>query len=131
MSNAPFRSPVADNNFFTRPWQKWFSDIDALVNGPGSAPRKVVANVNYSALASDQIIAYTSLTASRTVTFTPRGTPTNVKLWCVKDEAGNAGTFAIVIASTSGTFDGLATTSINTNSGSKTFYDNGTNFFMY
>lgn len=99
-----------------------------------SIQRTVVNNTNASASSTNAIvidlIAVTGLTAGRTLTFTPVGTSANPKQWAVKDESGNAGTFNITIASTSGTFDGLSSTSISTNSGSKTFYDNGTNFFM-
>lgn len=90
-----------------------------------------IADANYTALATDQVITYTSLTASRTVTLTPAGTPTNLKLWQVKDVSGNASIAKpINLASTSGTFDGLVTTAITEAFGSKIFYDDGTKFFM-
>lgn len=92
--------------------------------------RTTVSDANYTALSTDIEIVFTSLSAPRTVTLTPSGTPSVPKLWCVKDESGMAGTYAITLSSTSGTFDGLATTKISQNSGSKVFSDNGTNFFM-
>lgn len=90
-----------------------------------------IADVDYAALSSDQVIAYTSLTAARTVTLTPCGNPINLKFWQIKDKSGNCSVSKpINLASTSGTFDGLTSTAVSTPCGSKTFYDDGTNFFM-
>lgn len=104
---------------------------DALNARAPIMSRTTVSDANYTALATDVEIVYTSLTAARTVTFTPRGTATLPKLWIVKDESGQAGAHPISFASTSGTFDGLTGTGISSAYGSKTFVDNGTNFFMY
>lgn len=90
-----------------------------------------VSDVNYTALPTDQVITYTSLTAPRTVTLTPIGSPANLKMWQVKDVSGSASiSIPINLASTSGTFDGLSSTAISEANGSKTFYDDGINFFM-
>lgn len=92
---------------------------------------KIIADADYSAISSDQVIAYSSLTAARTVTLTPCGSPFNLKFWQVKDNCGNCSVAKpINLASTSGTFDGLVSTSISSARGSKTFYDDGANFFM-
>lgn len=90
-----------------------------------------ISDADYSAQPTDMVMGYTSLTASRTVTLTPCGTPTMLKFWRVKDNSGNCTVgCSINLASTSGTFDGLVSTAISTACGSKSFYDDGTNFFM-
>lgn len=91
----------------------------------------VISDANYATSCADKVIAYSVLTASRTVTLTPCGTPTKLKTWQIKDNSGNASqAVTIILASTSGMFDGLSGTAIAEARGSKTFYDDGTNFFM-
>lgn len=90
-----------------------------------------IIDADYGSVSTDQVIIYTSLTASRTVTLTPLGNSQNYKYWQIKDNSGNcSSTKAINLTSTSGTFDGLVSTAISSPGGSKTFYDDGTNFFM-
>lgn len=93
--------------------------------------RTAIADIDYSALSTDVEIVMTSLTAMRTITFTPAGSPTFPKQWIVKDESGQAGSHPIMFATTSGTFDSLTGTGISSAYGSKSFFDNGTNFFMH
>lgn len=98
----------------------------------GTSPTPtVIADANYSTSCADKVIAYSSLSAARTVTLTPCGTPAKLKIWQIKDNSGNVTqAVAINIASTSGLFDGLMSTAISESRGSKTFYDDGANFFM-
>lgn len=91
----------------------------------------LIADANYLSVCDDQVISYTAITAARTVTLTPCGTPTKLKLRQIKDVSGSVSpTLSIILASTSGLFDGLTSTAISEARGSKTFYDDGTNFFM-
>lgn len=110
-------------------------DNTSLILLPGniisSSPMTPVADTNYATLSTDMVIAYTALSASRTVTLTPAGNSVTQKFWCVKDNTGNCSSASpIILASTSGTFDGLTSTAISTPRGCKIFYDDGTNFFM-
>lgn len=90
-----------------------------------------VADANYSTNCNNHVINYTSLTAPRTTTLTPCGTSSALYKWRIKDKACNASVVnPINLASTSGTFDGLTSTAISSVCGSKSFYDDGTNFFM-
>lgn len=91
----------------------------------------VILDADYVASNADQVIIYSSLNSPHTVTLTPCGGPINLKVWQIKDKSGNCSlTKSIILASTSGTFDGLASTAISQAWGSKTFYDDGVNFFM-
>lgn len=92
-------------------------------------PRTTVADVNYTASTSDYLIAYTTLTAARTVTLPAPTGPTAEQIYIVKDETGNAGSFNITVAGTSGTIDGAANKVISTNYGSLKVYHNGSNYF--
>lgn len=100
------------------------------VNSMAPVPTSVT-DANYTSNCTDQVIVYKTLTAARTVTLTPCGSPTQYKLRQIKDISGNASpSIPINLASTSGTFDGLTSTAITQGNGSKAFYDDGTNFFM-
>lgn len=112
-------------------------DNVTLVLGPnntvqGSASMATpIADVSYTASCGNHVITYLSLTAPRTVTVTPCGSSSVFYQWQIKDKSGNASpSIPITLASTSGTFDGLTSTEISEANGSKTFYDDGTNFFM-
>lgn len=92
--------------------------------------RTAVADANYTALATDYLIAYTSLTAARTVTL-PAGATNNAGQWYViKDESGSAGLVTtITVAPASGTIDGAASIAINSSHGVFRVYSNGANWF--
>lgn len=98
----------------------------------GTAPVPIaLMDADYSSVCSDQVIAYSTLTAGRTVTLSPCGSPTNLKCRQIKDLSGNASIATpINLASISGTFDGLTSTAISEARGNKAFCDDGTNFFM-
>lgn len=91
--------------------------------------RTTVADANYTVLLTDYLIAYTSLTAGRTVTLPAPSAATANQVFVIKDETGNAGSSNITIQGASGNIDGAASKAINTNYGSIKVYHNGTNYF--
>jgi hypothetical protein len=68
--------------------------------------RTTVADAAYTALSTDYLIAYTTLTAGRTVTIPAAAAGNAGQVYVVKNET--AGAFAITIAPASGTIDGAA-----------------------
>jgi hypothetical protein len=87
--------------------------------------RTPVADVDYTVLQSDVLIAYTTLTASRAVTLPAPGTMANMVL-TIKDETGAAATYPITVL---GTVDGATTTAIASNYGSLELYSTGVAWF--
>ena len=82
-----------------------------------------VADEDTDAGMSDHLIAYTSLTASRTVSLPSLADVSHGKEYKVKDEADAAGTFAIVVAADgSDTIEGAASTSITSDGGGVSLY---------
>lgn len=90
-----------------------------------------VADVAYTALISDYIISYTSLTLARTVTLATTATYLGGQCQIIKDEAGTAGTNNITVTPASGTIDGAASKVINANYGVLRIYQRGGNFFTW
>ena len=91
--------------------------------------RTAVSDANYTVLSTDEIVAYTSLTATRTATL-PNATGNANQIFTFKDETGNASLYPIVIATSGGNIDGAATFSINIPYQSITLYSNGSNYFI-
>lgn len=92
--------------------------------------RRTVSDTNYTAVAGDYMIAYTSLTAARTVTLPTASTSNTNQTYIIKDQTGNAATNNIVIQGTGGqTIDGAASRTINTAWGSVQVYNNGSAWF--
>lgn len=90
--------------------------------------RTTVADVAYSTTLLDEYIAYTTLTAARTVTLVTTGL-TAGKTYIIKDETGNAGTDNITVA---GTIDGGTNKVINTAYGVLHLtYAGGTGWFTW
>lgn len=97
----------------------------------GHLQRTAVADAAYSALVTDHLIAYTTLTAPRTVTL-PTAVGTLGQVIVVKDETGNAGTQTITVAAQAGqTIDGAASKAITTAYGSLRVYSTGAAWFMF
>lgn len=98
----------------------------------GTLPgRTIVADANYTQLATDYAIAYTTLTAPRTVTLIAIADKQTI---LVKDEAGTAATNNITINAPSGkTIDGASSKVISTNNGFiKLYYQlSSGNYFTY
>lgn len=90
--------------------------------------RTAVSDANHSAAADDVIVAYTSLTAPRTVTLPAASSVTAGKLIVIKDETGDAGSQPIRVART-GTDtldDGTATVdAVASNYGQSIWYSDG------
>jgi hypothetical protein len=88
-----------------------------------------------SALTSDYIVAWSSLTAARVAVISTEdvesGTATQPRVIVLKDESGNAGTYNITITlENGGTIDGAASFVINQPYMSVPIYLNGTNGFV-
>ena len=89
---------------------------------------------NYTALATDVIIEVTNTSAARTITLpapSAAAATSNVgKFYIIKDTSGGAGTNSITITPASGTIDGAANTSIQTNYGTLQVFSDGTNYYL-
>ncbi|WP_165760363.1 hypothetical protein [Niastella populi] len=91
--------------------------------------RTPVNDAGYSALSSDYLIAFTVLTAARTVTLPAASSMTN-RVMIIKDESGAAATYNITINITAGgTIDGSSSKTIAANYGSVEVYSNGSQWF--
>lgn len=106
--------------------------------GGQSVKKTNVSDAAYgtSALTQDYIVAFLTLTASRTATISTEdiesGTTTQPRVMIFKDESGDADSYPISIVLENGsTIDGQAAYSINQAYGSVTIYLNGTSGFCY
>jgi hypothetical protein len=95
---------------------------------PANIPYRPITNANVTATIYDGIIAYTSITAARTVTL-PSAVGLVGKMLIIKDELG-AVTSTIAISIT-GTINGATTHSIVAAYGSILIYSNGTAWFLW
>lgn len=96
-----------------------------------SLVRRGIADVDSTFGATDYVLGYTSLTATRTVTLTTGGTTTAPLQALIQDETGLASAvLKILLVPSSGTINGLASMAIATPYGSITTYCNGTNWFV-
>ena len=100
-----------------------------------SFTRRTVSDANVSATTLDYEIAYTALTATRTVTL-PNATQTGASAtrtvsFLIKDESGSASALTTITIQASGgaTIDGAASISISAAYGSQRVYTNGTAYF--
>ena len=92
--------------------------------------RSAISDQNYTATETDNLIAYTALTATRTVTL-PDNICTEGRLLTIKDESGNAGTYNITLdPEGSTTIDGAANFVIDANYNSVDLYCNGSHWFI-
>jgi len=93
--------------------------------------RTAVNDAAHTADATDYIIAYTALTAVRTVALPAVATAGNGREYVIKDESGDAATHNIIInPSGAETIDGNATFLIDGDYGSATIYCNGSAWFV-
>lgn len=89
-----------------------------------------VADAAYTVASTDRIVAYTSLTAARTVTLSQAAAVPGMIL-TIKDETGTAATNNLTVTRVlSDHIDGATTQVINTNYGSLTMYSDGSNWFL-
>jgi len=95
--------------------------VNTYYQAKGALPgRTPISDVNYTQLSTDYLMAYTTLTAARTVTLI---VITDKQTIMVKDESGNAATDNITINAPSGkTIDGASSITINTAYGFKKLY---------
>ena len=93
--------------------------------------RTTVADLNYTALATDYIIAYTSISTNRTVTL-PTAICNSGRVLTVVDESGNCGATKAIIIDPEGaaTIIGQSTFSLVGPYNSVMIYCNGTNWFL-
>lgn len=89
--------------------------------------RRTVADADDTLTATDFVVAFTSLTASRTATLPTPTAALEGQVFVIKDESGNAGTFNIII---SGTVDG-GSISITANYGVARVYCSGAAYFTF
>lgn len=89
--------------------------------------RVAVVDTNYTVLITDFIVAFTSLTASRTTTLPAPTAALSGWVFIIKDESGTAATNSIVLV---GTVDG-GSVSITANYGVARVYCNGTAYFTF
>lgn len=92
------------------------------------AKRTAIADANYTILITDYIVAFTSLTATRTITLpTPDGKP---RVFIIKDEAGKADAYPITIDPLGAvTIDGISSIQLTTPYSSTIIYTDGSNYF--
>ena len=96
--------------------------------------RVAVADANYTALNSDMIVAYSTLTASRVVAFNCATGSTNApNALVIKDESGNAAAgVTITLTPSSGLIDGASSkVLVNSAYGSARFYSMAGNCFTW
>lgn len=91
--------------------------------------RTAVSDAGYTVLSTDEIIAYTALTAGRTATL-PNATGNSGQIFTIKDETGSASLYNITIATGGGNIDGAGTYVMNLPYQSISLYSNGTNYFI-
>ena len=108
------------------------------VGGSQLVKQTRVADAAYgtSALTTDYIVAFTSLSAARAAVISSEdvasGTTAQLRVMIFKDESGNAETYPITISLESGgTINGALTYVLNTNYEAVNIYLNGTNGFIY
>lgn len=93
--------------------------------------RHPVVNAAYTALITDEIIGYTSLSATRIVTLPPTS-GLQGKIYIIKDESGSANASTVAITVTGATIDGTANpTVVNSAYGVKRIYSDGLNWFSF
>jgi hypothetical protein len=96
---------------------------------PNQLNRTAISDAGYAVLASDYLVAYTSLTASRTVTL-PSAAGLANRTIIIKDESGSAATYNIIVnVLAGGTIDGASAKAVNTNYGTLEVYSNGSQWF--
>ncbi|MDB5162467.1 MAG: uncharacterized protein JWO54_982 [Candidatus Saccharibacteria bacterium] len=94
---------------------------------PLVAIRAAVANVNYTALPTDSIIAYTSITAARTLTLPALSSVTAGWEIIIKDESGNCSAGSPIIVS--GQIDGASGKTLNTSYARLVLYAGTTSWY--
>ncbi len=117
----------------TNNWGSVLNDFLGVALNANGTPKGLIVRTavsgNYTILASDYLIAYTSTASSYTATLPAASSGNAGQLWIIKDESGGAATHPITIATSGGNIDGVSSKVISTNYGSMRIYSNGTNYF--
>lgn len=102
------------------------------VQGSHANKRTTVADADYTILADDYLIALTSITAPRTITFSDAEIAKTGKEWPIKDESGSVdGTDTITLATASAqTIDNATSLELNTAFFDLVIYTDGSNLFV-
>jgi len=98
----------------------------------GNRLARTAVSGNYTILASDRLVAYTSTSSAFTATLPAASASNAGQEWTVKDESGGAATHNITVKTSGGTIDGTSGSTgkvISTNYGVLKVYSNGTNYF--
>ena len=105
-----------------------FDSSGRFVTKSGRIRNRTPHTVDYAALVTDDIIAYTTLAASRTVTLPIPDVLNRGQEYVIQDESGSAAAGnSITIATTGGSVFGANT--ITTAYGGRTVYSNGVNWY--
>jgi hypothetical protein len=93
--------------------------------------RRSISDTNTTAVNSDLIIGYSTLTAARVITVSGAGTAPSGHYLIIKDESGSAtGVITLSVTPSTGLIDGLSTkVVVNAAYGSARIYFNGTNWY--
>lgn len=104
--------------------------VGAAFSGAVNLLRTSVSDANYVGTNTDSIIAYSSLTAARSVTLVAPATAGAGRIVTIKDETGACSAInTITVTPASGTIDGAANKVINTAYGVLRLYCNGANYY--
>ncbi|HEX5543686.1 MAG TPA: glycosyl hydrolase family 28-related protein [Micromonospora sp.] len=110
--------------------QGFETNLRARILGGLIKGRTAVSDANYTVLSSDMLVAYTALTAARTVNLPAQGTtyPAGQEV-TISDESGScSATNTITITPASGTINGASSLVLSSPRASVTLYANGTNW---
>ncbi len=100
------------------------------VQGGQKIKRRTVADAATTVTITDYLVAYTTLTAPRTVTLPPAASAQD-QVFIIADETGNAGTHAITIDGDGAELiNGAATYLLNVARGTVTLYSTGTSWMV-
>ncbi len=107
------------------------SGVISFLNAGQEVTRVAVADADHTLLISEYLIAYTSITATRTVDLPLASTATN-QIFIVKDESGSASGANRITIDPNGAelIDGSATFQLTSGFESVSFYSNGTAWFI-
>lgn len=102
------------------------------VVGSHANSRTAIADANHAVVAADYLLAITSITAARTITFSNAEIAKTGKEWPIKDESGLVSpTFTITLLTEGAqTIDGATSLVLNTSFFDLIIYTNGTNLFV-
>lgn len=125
----PTDTPDSSLRFWTKTQGGEFWWNGSFYEYRSTGRRTAVSDADKIVAATDELIAYTSLSTGRTVTLPAPSSAQAGRRITVKDESGDAGTHNITVQAASGNVDGSASVAISSNYGKATFYCNGSAWF--